>query len=174
MTSPATVEELQYYLKDESSDGDLLDYFQSLLYTATQFVYTYLDREYTPSTSFTEIFWGDDGNAVRLRHRAGAITSWKYYDEAGNETIEDSIDLGLREDGNLIIAGTKRFLAGYEHRIVYTLPGSLVCPEPIKQCVIELAAMLFNKSNQGHGTLSTLDLEPHQLAVLRMYKRVAV
>jgi hypothetical protein len=174
MTSPATVEELQYYLKDESSDPDLLDYFQSLLDIATEFVYTYLDREYTASTSFTQIFWGVDGNAVRLPHRAGAITSWKYYDETGDETIEDVSDLGLRENGNLIIAGTKTFLSGYEHRIVYTLPVSLECPKPVKQCVIELAAILFNKSNQGHGTLSTLDLEPHHIEILRMHKRVPV
>jgi hypothetical protein len=174
MTSPATVEELQYYLRDESTDPNLLDYFQYALDAATEFVYTYIDRDYTASTPFTEIFWGDDGNAVRLRQRAGAITSWKYYDETGDETLEDIDDLGLRENGNLIIAGTKRFLSGYEHRIVCTLPASLVCPQPVKQCVIELAAILFNKSNQGHGTLSTLDLEPHHFATLRMHKRVPV
>ena len=174
MTSPATVEELQYYLRDESTDPDLLDYFQYALDNATAFVYTYLDRDYTASTSFTEIFWGDGGNAVRLRHRAGAITSWKYYDETGEETIEDEDDLGLRENGHLVIAGTKRFLDGYEHRIVYALPGSLSCPQPVKQCVIELAAILFNKSNQGHGTLSSLDLEPHHIEILGMHKRLPV
>jgi hypothetical protein len=174
MPSPATVEELQYYLKDESTDTDLLDYYEDLLETATEFVYTYIDREYTGGTSFTEIFWGDDGNAVRLRHRAGAITAWKYYDETGEETDPGTDDLGLREGGLLVIAGTKRFLSGYEHRVTYTLPGSLVCPQPVKQLVIELAATLFHKSAQGHGTLSTLDLEPHQLEVLRMHKRVPV
>ena len=174
MTSPATVEELQYYLRDESTDIDLLAYFQTLLDTATRFVYTYIDRDYTASTSFTEIFWGDDGNAVRLRHQAGEITGWKYYDETGDETDEGTSDLGLRENGNLVIAGTKRFLSGYEHRVTYTLPASLVCPEPVKQCVIELAAILFNKSAQGHGTLSSLDLQPHQMEILRMHKRTPV
>jgi hypothetical protein len=174
MTSPVTVEELQYYLRDQSTDPDLLDYFQSLLDIATHFVYTHLDREYDALAAFTEIFWGDDGNAVRLRHRAGAITGWKYYDEEGTETNEGTSDLGLRENGHLVIAGTKRFLRGYEHRVSYTLPASLECPAPVKQLVIELAAVLFYRSGQGQGTLSTQDLTEHQLEIMRMYKRTPV
>jgi hypothetical protein len=157
-TSPVSLANFQTYLKDSSTDTTLTGFYQSLLDTATEYVYNWLDRDYTASASKTDIFWGDDTQFYAPRHQAGTLTSWHYLDSSGVDTNVGTSDLMLRANGYLIQASTKSFISGVEHRLVYAQPSTLTCPETIRQVVMELAALYFEASNQGEGSLGLLML----------------
>lgn len=188
--SPVSLSEFQRYLKDTTTDTAILALYQSLLDTATEKVYTYLDRDYTPSAPKTDIFWGTGMHTHRMNNQAGALTSWKYYDAKGNETVVSISELVLMANGMITVAANKRFECAFEHRIVYTQPVLLTCPESVKQVIIEVAAIVFEESKQGAGNLGKLtesvkadadfervrylDLSSRQRMMLAPYKRIAV
>lgn len=187
---PIALPELQRYLKDSSGDPSLLNLLQFGLETATERVYTYLGRDYTPLAAKTEIFWGGDRDYHRLRNRAGAITSWAYYDRDHVATIGDVIALHLFEDGNLIINADDLFRSYYEHHISYTQPASLAAPEQVKQVIIEIAAEIYEESKHGAGALGIatdwtrgdsasdrvryVDLSDRHMALLAPYRRIPI
>ena len=189
-TSPITLAAFQIYLRDTSTDATLTGFYQTLIDTATEYVYNWLDRDYTASASKTDTFWGDDSNFYAPRHQAGTLLTWVYLDRNGTETNVGVDGLMLRANGFLIQASTQSFQSGVEHRLTYQQQSSLVCPETVKQVITEFAALLFEASNQGAGTLGMLisssrdgiqtdrerylDLTDRHKEMLRPYKRYAV
>ncbi|MEP7234603.1 MAG: hypothetical protein ABI778_04835 [Ignavibacteriota bacterium] len=188
--SPVSVSEFQSYLRDTTTDVDILAFYASLLDTATEKVYTYLDRDYTASAVKTDVFFGKGLHVHRMKHPAGALISWKYYDESGTETIADTGDLVLFANGEIAAGATAKFSFGYEHRLKYSLALSLVCPEAVKQVILETAAIIYEESKLGGARLGIgiesdrgdaniaryryLDLSERQKGMLQPYKRYAV
>ena len=189
-TSPVTVANFQIYLKDTSTDTTLLAFYQTLINNATEAVYTWLDRDYTASAAKTDIFWGDDTQFYAPRHQAGSLTSWSYTDLSGTVTTLGTSDLLIRANGYLLQTLTHRFQCGAEHTLSYAQPSTLTCPEAVKQVITEIAALLYQASNQGTGSLGMLtatvhdatatdrerflDLSPVHKEMLRPYKRYPV
>lgn len=188
--SPVSLSDFQRYLKDTTTDAAIQAMYQSLLDTATEKIYTYLDRDYTPSAVKTDVFFGNDLHVHRMLNPAGAFISWKYYDEYAAETIANISDLVLLANGFAAVGAVKIFLRGYEHRLKYSQPATLTCPESVRQVITEIAAVIFEESNQGGGRLGIaiesdksdtayernryLDLSARQITMLAPYKRVAV
>jgi hypothetical protein len=157
--SPVTRAEFQEYLKDTSTDATLLAFYDSLLATSTEYVYTWLDRDYTASAVKVDRFFGDGSQYYAPHDQAGDITAWTQTDDSGASTAMSVTDLFLRANGFLIgIKSTSplTFACGYEHKLTYTTPAGLTCPETVKQVITEIAAELFRASNQGDGTLGLL------------------
>ena len=73
--SPVLLSEFQSYLKDTTTDAGILAFYQSLLYTATEKVYTYLDRDYTPNAVKTDVFFGRGLQVHRMQNPAGTLIS---------------------------------------------------------------------------------------------------
>ncbi len=167
-TSPVTLIEFQEYIKDSSTDALLLLFYQSLLETAAEYVYNWLDRDYTPSAVKTDTFFGDDTSCYAPRNRVGTLISWSATDSSGNTTSLGTSDLLLRANGYLIqisSTSTKSFQSGFEHKITYNQPTSLLCPETIKHVITEIAALLFQSSNQGQGTLGLMSASEREGAL---------
>ncbi len=188
--SPVSLAEFQNYLKDTTVDIGILAFYQTLLDTATEKIYTYLDRDYTPSVAKTDVFFGRGLHVHKMRNPAGALVSWKYYDNTGAETIANIADLVLLANGSVTVCAVKTFLRGFEHRLKYFQPTTLTCPETVKQVITETAAIIFEESKQGSGRLGImtesdrldtntnrvryLDLTERQKATLMPYKRYAI
>jgi len=188
--SPVSLADFQTYLKDTTTDTTILAFYQSLLDTATEKIYTYLDRDYTASVAKTDVFWGQGLHVHRMQNPAGSLVSWKYYDKKGTETVANIADLTLLSNGSIVIGAEKTFLRGFEHRLKYLQPSALTCPETVKQIIIETAAMIFEDSKQGRDQLGLfsdaekfdttatrvryIDLSERQKAMLAPYKRYAV
>lgn len=180
--SPVPLPELQRYLKDTSVDPNVTTLLTTALDIATERVYTYLDRDYTPSAAKTDVFFGNDRAYHFLRYPAGALTSWKYYDADGVETNVGTSYLKLFSNGKLIVSKEKKFPCGYEHRIGYTTPASLACPETIRQVIIEIAAEIFEESKQGaselciqsEGDVRYYSLSERHRNMLAVYRRLPV
>lgn len=154
--SPVTLAEFQNYLKDPTPAADVLPLYARCLDAATEYVYTWLDRDYTASATKTDTFFGDGSRCYAPRNRAGTLTNWTATDDAGTITTIGAGDLLIRANGYLIqisADSTKAFDSGYEHAITYTQPSTLVCPETVKQVITEIAALYFVASNQGEGIL---------------------
>jgi hypothetical protein len=189
-TSPVSVATFQVYLKDTSTDTTLLAFYQTLINNATEAVYTWLDRDYTASAAKTDIFWGDDTQFHAPRHQAAAFTSWTYTDLSGTTTNPGASDLITRANGFLIQTKTHTFQSQAEHTLTYTQPSTLICPEQVMQVITEIAAIQFEQSNQGAGSLGIgiassrdgvstaherfLDLSQIHKDMLRPYKRYPV
>jgi hypothetical protein len=188
-TSPATVSQLQLYLKDSSVDPALLGFYQSLLDAVTNKIYSYLDRDFTSSAHTHDVFWGNSTAEHLLHDAAGSIVSWTYKGLDGNSTTGTNSDLILFEEGKRVRNKTTIFEAHIEYTINYAL-ASTGWPEAVVQVIVEDAAILFNESNQGGGTLGELiastkdgqftdrvrysDLSEAHAKILRMYKRYPV
>jgi hypothetical protein len=188
--SPVSISEFQSYLKDTTTDTGILAFYQSLLNTATEKVYTYLDRDYTPGAIKTDVFFGTGRHIHRMRFPAGVLISWKYYDKTGAETVANIADLVLMAEGNIAVGASKKFLCRNEHRLKYSLPASLTCPETVKQVITEVAALIYEESKLGSGRLGImiesdkndasiervryLDLTERQKTMLSPYKRYAI
>ena len=188
--SPVSVASLQSYLNDTSVDVGVLAFYASLLDSATEKVYTYLDRDYTSGAAKIDIFFGNGRRAHRLQNPAALLISWKYYDLRGAETIADISSLVLLANGSLAVGPEHAFEAGFEHRLHYQMPSSLNCPESVRQVIIEVASILFEESKQGGGRLGILseadkngmgtdrvrytDLTDRQKIMLMPYMRIAV
>ena len=189
-TSPVPLAEFQAYLKDASTDPTVTGFFQTCLDHATEAVYTWLDRDYTASAAKSETFWGDGTAFYAPRHAVGTLTSWSSTDLAGTITAHTPSDLLIRANGYLLQSLTDRFERASEHTITYHLPATLLCPETVKQAITEMAAVLFQESNQGAGRLELfsisarestsserdrfLDLTERHKEMLRPYKRYAL
>lgn len=151
--SPVSVPDFQKYINDLSADPAVLAFFQSLLDTATERIYTYLDTDFTASAVKTDIFWGDGSNYHRLHLHADAVTMWKTVDEQGTIVTMDITKMHLFEKGLMIVLSEGTFECEKEHQIAYTLPSALVCPETVRQVITEVAAVMLRESKQGGGTL---------------------
>jgi hypothetical protein len=189
-TSPVALTDFQTYLKDASTDTTVTGFFQTCLNAATEAVYTWLDRDYTASASKTDVFWGDDTQFYAPRHQAGALTAWTYTDLSGTVTTVGTSDLLIRGNGYLLQTLTHRFQREAEHTLTYTQPSTLTCPETVKQVITEIAALLYQASNQSTGSLGMLiayaqdgsatdrerflDLSALHKDMLRPYKRYPV
>ncbi len=189
-TSPVALADFQTYLKDASTDTTVTGFFQSCLNAATEAVYTWLDRDYTASATKTDVFWGDDTQFYAPRHQAGSFLSWTYTDLSGTVTTPGTSGLLIRANGYLIQTLNSRFQSGAEHTLTYKQPSTLTCPETVMQVITEIAALLFEASNQGEGSLGVLiasahdgvasdrerflDLTPLHQEMLRPYKRYPV
>ena len=172
---PIALPDVQRYLKDTSTDANVLALLTEALHAATERVYTYLDRDYTPNAVKTDSFFGDDHAYHFLRYPCSVITSWKYYDAAGAETDVGATYLKLFSNGKLIVTKEKKFLSGFEHRISYITPATLTCPEMVKQVIIEIAAGIFEASKQGAGELLDDEMmtQRHEY-LLAPYRRIPV
>ena len=148
---PLPITDLQRFLKDTTTDPNVLLLMTEAINVATERIYTYIGHDYTPSAPKLDVFFGDDRAYHFLRHPAGALTSWKYYDADGVETDAGAGALKLFSSGRLVVSREKKFPSGYEHRIGYTTPASLVCPELVRQVIIEMAAAIYEDSKQGAG-----------------------
>ena len=189
-TSPVALADFQTYLKDSSTDTTVTGFFQTCLNAATEAVYTWLDRDYTASATKTDTFWGDDTQFYAPKHQIGTLISWSYTDLSGTVTTMSTADLIIRANGYLLQAITGRFQRGAEHTISYHQPASLTCPEAVMEVITEIAALLYQASNQGTGSLGVLtssqndgasiererflDLTPLHQQMLRPYKRYPV
>src|SRR4051812_18975205 len=100
--SPVLLPELQTYLKDASTDPLVLAFFQTCLDAATDYVYDWLDRDYTPLATKTDIFWGDDTRFYAPHHQVGSILSWTFTDFDGAVIVNSVGDLLIRSDGYLL------------------------------------------------------------------------
>ena len=188
--SPVSLSDFQRYLKDPTTDTAIQAFYQSLLDMATEKIYTYLDRDYTPNVAKTDVFWGRGMAVHRLQHPAGSFVSWKYYDDIGAETVANVADLALLSNGMIAVGAVHKFLFGYEHRLKYLTPTTLTCPETVMQIITEVAALAFEESKQGGGRLGIYsesdrsdtsadrarysDLTERQKAMLAPYKRYPV
>ncbi len=188
--SPVSLSDFQRYLKDTTTDISIQAFYQSILDTATEKIYTYLDRDYTPGIMKTDIFFGNGLHVHRMNNPAGVLHTWKYYDAEGNETVVSISELVLMANGTVAVAANKRFSREFEHRIVYDQPLSLTCPETVRQVIIEVAAMIFEESKQGSSRLGIevesdrsdtnyervryQDLTDRQERMLAPYKRIPV
>lgn len=188
--SPVFLSDFQRYLKDTTTDVTIQAFYQSLLDTATEKIYTYLDRDYTPGVMKTDIFFGNGLHVHWMYNPAGILHTWKYYDAYGNETVVSISELVLLANGTVAVAAEKRFLREFEHRIVYDQPLSLICPETVRQVITEVAAVIFEESKQGASRLGIevesdrsdsnyeraryQDLTKRQERILAPYKRMAV
>jgi hypothetical protein len=182
--------DFQTYLKDSSTDATLLAFYQSLLDAATELVYTWLGRDYTPGAVKTDVFWGDDSQWHATQFPVSGIVSWSYRDLDNTLTTPDSSDLVIRNDGQVLQARTLTFVANAEHRIKYQQPGTLTCPETVRQVITEIAAGLFAASHQGDASLGMIsstfkdgeslerdrfqDLTSRHRAMLQPYRRLAI
>ena len=189
-TSPVALADFQEYLKDSSTDAGLLAFFQSLLDASTEYVYTWLDRDFTPSATKTDTFMGTNTNEHRLHSAADHIVSWQYRDSQGVVSVPSSSEIVLFESGLRAKLKTMTFGLGYEYQIVYVQPASLACPESVRQVILERTAVMYQDSNQGEGIIgiemnyardqayleraSYRDLSPEHKEILRMYKRYSV
>ena len=190
-TSPVALADFQTYLKDSSVDPTVTGFFPTCLNAATEAVYNWLDRDYTASAVKTDLFWGDDTPFYAPRHQAGSITAWTFTDLSGTVTTQSVSDLLIRANGYLIQTLTQKFQCGAEHTLAYKQPSTLTCPETVMQVITEIAALLFEQSNQGAGTLGDfsssardgaaaydrvrfLDLQERHKEMLRPYKRYPV
>src|SRR4051812_45890419 len=93
--SPVSVAELQTYLRDATTDTSMLDFYQSLLDTATEKIYTYLDRDYTPEAVKTDIFFGNGLHIHRMNNSCGTLINWHSCDIDGNIVTLDIAELVL-------------------------------------------------------------------------------
>ncbi len=189
-TSPVALADFQTYLKDASTDPTVTGFFQTCLNAATEAVYTWLDRDYTASATKTDLFWGDGTPFYAPRHQMGSITGWTFTDHSGTVTTQSTSDLLIRANGYLVQTLTQKFQRGAEHTLTYKQPSTLTCPETVAQVVTEIAALLFEQSNQGSGSLGAfsdsardgaaydrvrfLDLSERHKEMLRPYKRYPV
>lgn len=155
-TSPVTVSEFQLYNTDLSADPTLLGFFQSLLETATERVYNYLDLDFTAGTLNVQTFVGSGGDFVLLHQPAEAITAWETVDRIGTLTPQNETALHLFDGGRVVVNADGIFDQSLEHRISYTLPASLTCPETVKQVITEVASIMLRESKQGAGSLGEL------------------
>jgi hypothetical protein len=177
---PIPLTDLQRFLKDSSTDPNVVALLTEAINVATERVYTYLDRDYTANAAKLDVFLGNDRAYRFLRHPAGVLTSWKHYDAGGVETDVGASSLKLFANGKLVVSKEKTFLSGYEHRIGYTTPASLICPEMVRQVILEIAADMFEESKQGAGEfgiardaqLEYLPLAERHLYMLAPYRRV--
>ncbi|HYM34491.1 MAG TPA: hypothetical protein VET48_03790, partial [Steroidobacteraceae bacterium] len=165
-------------------------FYQSLLDSATERIYTYLDLDFTASAVKTDIFWGRNQKTHMLHQAAGAVTLWTTTDEHGVATVMDPSKLHLFENGNFIVLSDGRFDPCTEHRITYTLPATLTCPETIRLVITEIAAIILRESKQGGDTLGKqlelfretgslsrevfFELGERHRSILSPYKRYAV
>ena len=188
--SPVSLADFQNYLKDTTTDTGILAFYQSLLDTATEKIYDYLDCDYTPSAAKTDIFFGTGRHIHRMFNPAGTLHTWKYYDKFGTETVVSISELVLMANGMLVVAAQKKFECEFEHRITYSQPSTLTCPETVKLVITEIAAVIFEESKQGSDRLGVetesdkndttisriryLDLSQAHIQMLSPYKRVAV
>ncbi len=159
--SPVALADFQTYLKDASTDTTVTGFFQTCLNAATEAVYTWLDRDYTASASKTNVFWGDDTQFYAPRHQMGSLTAWSYTDLSGTVTTPGTSDLLIRANGYLLQTLTHRFAREAEHTLTYTQPPTLTCPEAVRQVITEIAALLYQSSNQGEGSLGMLIASAH-------------
>lgn len=189
-TSPVTVPGFQLYINDLSGDPTILSFFQTLLDTATERVYTYLDLDFTANAAKTEIFEGNDTDYVRLHQPASSVTSWITTDINGVATPQSIAPLHLFENGILLVNSQGTFDSSYEHSISYKTPLSLTCPETVRQVITEIAAVMLRESKQGAGSLSKaidlyrdtaslvrseyVELTDRHRAMLSPYKRYAI
>jgi hypothetical protein len=162
-TSPVALADFQTYLKDVSTDTTVTGFFQTCLNAATEAVYTWLDRDYTASASKTDVFWGDGTAFHSLRHQAGSLTAWSYTNLSGTVTTPGTSDLLLRANGYLLQTLTHRFQREAEHTLTYAQPSTLTCPEAVKQVITEIAALLYQASNQGTGSLGVMIATTHDI-----------
>ncbi|GEM_PF-2399756 len=188
--SPVALADFQTYLKDTSTDPTLTGFFQTCLNAATEAVYTWLDRDYTPLATKTDVFWGDDRAFYAPNNPVGSLLSWTYTDRSGTVTTMPTANLLIRAKGYLLQTTVGGFQRGAEHTIAYRQPSTLVCPEIVAQVITEMAAVLYQSSNQGAGSLGLLtastndgssidrerflDLSPRHQEILRAYKRYPV
>ena len=189
-TSPVTVAELQTYLRDSSTDPALLTFYQSLLDTATEKVYTWLDRDYTALALKTEVFIGGGTLWHFTKYPVGTLQSWTTSDIDGVTDTRSVADLLIRLGGRAVPCVNDVFSADLEHTLTYKQPSTVTCPETVRQVITEVAAILFDESRQGVGslgveTLSTyedinheraifISLEDRHRAMLAPYQRAAV
>ena len=191
--SPVDLLSFQTYLNDTSTDPTVTGFYQGLLATATEYVYTWLDRDYTPLAAKTDTFFGDDSQFYAPRYPIGLLNSWHAIDAAGIDHDQGVLDLIVRRRGTLLQTRTLRFDARSEHRLAYILPPDIFCPETVKLVITEIAALLFEASNQGMSTLGLLsatsrdgssggsldrerflDLTERHKEMLRPYKRYPI
>jgi hypothetical protein len=188
--SPVALSDFQKYIRDGSTDPTILAFYQSLLNTATEKIYTYLDRDYTPGAIKTDVFFGNASHVHRMYHPAGTIITWKSSDFEGNVTVQNIAELVLMANGIIVINAKNRFFWKCEHRINYSLPSTLACPETVMQVITEVAAIIFEESKMGGARLGIeiesnkndtsgdraryLDLTPRHIEMLAPYKRVAI
>ena len=188
--SPVTLTQFQTYLKDSSVDPVVTGFFLQLLDTATEYVYRWLDRDFTASAIRTDVFWGDGQSFYRPRHPVGSLLSWTTISRDGTTSSIGVGDLILRENGNLVLTKTGSFEQGLEHRLMYQLPGGLSCPETVQHVILEIAALMYDASKQGGDALGLIvntdrnsagtdreryaDLTERHKELLRPYKRIPV
>jgi hypothetical protein len=188
--SPVSVAELQIYLRDATTETAMLDFYQALLDTATEKIYTYLDRDYSPEAVKTDVFFGNGLHVHRMSNFCGTLIQFQSYDIHDNLVTLDLAELVLMANGHIVVNAANRFLRSLEYRIKYAQPDDLVCPESVKQVITEVAAIIFEESKQGGARLGIaiesdrndasgirvrfLDLTPRQIEMLAPYKRAAV
>ncbi len=188
-SSPVTISQFQVYLKDTSTDPALLTFYQSLLDATTNKIATYLDRDFTALAHTHDTFWGNNTNEHILHDAASSVLTWTYTDLDGHIQTGSNTDLILFEEGRLVRNKVTIFEENVEYTINYA-NTSTGWPQAVEQVIIEDAAILFNESNQGGGTLAELiassregqftervrytDLTQAHEKILNMYKRFAV
>jgi hypothetical protein len=169
--SPVTVEQFQGFLRDESTDPDLLDYLETILLAATQRVSEYCNRNFTRSTAgtnrlVTATVFGDDSTMIywplfpirTLGSNAGPVDIIKQ--SLADWSVADEIDpsnfkiLDSAGDGHRILAiNGYRFESGYMYQIVleYGLDETHPVPEAIREAIMLIARRSFDMSNFGSG-----------------------
>jgi hypothetical protein len=160
------------YLHDSSTDTDLLDFYQTLLDTATERVYDWLDRDYTASATKSETFIGGGTLWHFTKYPVATLVSWTTSDIDGVTDTRDVTDLIIRLGGRALQCTNDVFSSDLEHTIGYAQPASITCPETVRQAILEIASIMFDESRQGSGalgldTLSTYEDLNHERAVFR-------
>ena len=188
--SPVTVTSFQMYMRDGSSDPTVLAFYQLLLATATEKVYTYLDRDFTAGASKVDVFFGNGLHVHRMFNPCETLVFWKTIDSTGTLTVQDISELLILANGEIVVNAKQKFDPHCEHRIKYTQPAALACPESVMQVITEVAAVIFEESKLGGARLGIetesdkndsssdraryIELTDRQKSMLAPYKKISI
>ena len=152
MTSPVALADFQFYLKDNSADGDYLDFLQRLLDASYEGVVGIVGYDYTPDITITYKFFGTGLN-------------WKQVPGLYIDTATATLSSTYRNEGPVPLASSEFWLVD---RMLFTTPCfygtryyTLVVkindgqdlPQMIASVNMEWAYHMLDKSRRGIGSL---------------------
>src|SRR5260370_29129968 len=81
------------------------------------------------------------------------LTFWKTFDIHGTLVVQDLSELVIMANGEIVVNAKQKFDRKLEHRIKYSQPAALACPESVMQVITEVEALIYEDSKQGGARL---------------------
>lgn len=151
--SPVSVAELQYYLKDASTDTAYLAFLSRLLDATTDIIYSQLRRDFTSPLVINERFFGTGRDRYFPLQSYGPINllSVLEINFAGDSDPIAVTQFFVGPD-NYIFWKTSNFRRDRWYFISYTLTQTV--PEAVRQVITEMAYELIESGRRGMGALN--------------------